>query len=106
MSTTYDYHTFELARGRASWSAFAAHVRDRARKAISDEGAELLGLFSPQLGFASNEALVLVRRDGTHALPANAFAAAEVIAQRGETLAPTVRPRPNQRLITGGIYVH
>jgi hypothetical protein len=78
MSVTYEYLTLELA----------------------------LGLFSPQLGFSSNEAVLLVRwsKPGDAAA---AFVTPEVTAHRREVLTPTVRPRENDKPRTGaGIYVH
>jgi hypothetical protein len=106
MSTTYEYLTLELARGRAAWTALASHLRDKAKPSIADTGGELLGLFSPQLGFASNEATVLVRwHSGVRDVP-GAFAMPEVVSHRRETLTPTVRPKDDQKVRTSGIYVH
>jgi len=106
MTVIYEYRTLELARGRAAWGALAANVREKARKAIAQEGGELVGVFSPQLGFASNEATALTRwSSGIREVP-GAFALTEVVAHRHETLTPTVRPKDDQKLRTGGIYVH
>ncbi len=106
MSGTFEYRTLELARGRAAWAALAAHVREKANKAIADAGGELLGLFSPQLGFASNEATVLTRwPSGIQKVP-GAFDLPEVVKSAAEALTPTVRPKNGQTLRTGGIYVH
>src|SRR5215472_2900751 len=106
MSATYEYRTFGLERGRAAWAALTKHAREEARKAIADSGGELLGLFSPQLGFASNEATVLTRwPSGIRNAPA-AFALSEIVSSRSEVLTPTVRPKGGQKLRTGGIYVH
>jgi hypothetical protein len=106
MTAAYDYLTLELARGRAAWGALAAHVREKARQTITQEGGELVGVFSPQLGFASNEATVLTRwPSGIREVP-GAFALSEVVAHRHETLTPTVRPKDDQKLRSGGIYVH
>jgi hypothetical protein len=106
MSTTYQYLTLELTRGRAAWTTLAAHAREHARAAIAGQGCELIGLFSPQLGFASNEATALIRwPSGDRDVPA-AFALPEVVSSRSETLAATVRPKDGQKLRPGGIYVH
>jgi hypothetical protein len=102
----YEYLTLELAHGRSSWAALAAHMRDNARAKIAADGGELLGLFSPQLGFASNEATLLVRwsKPGDSAA---AFAIPEVTGHHREVLTPTVRPRDADKPRTGtGIYVH
>ena len=106
MSCAYEYRSLELARGRAAWTALATHIRDSARNAVAKAGGELLGLFSPQLGFASNEAAVLTRwRSGVRDAP-SAFVLPEVVCSLRETLTPTVRPLDGQNLRTGGIYVH
>ena len=106
MASIFDYRTLELARGRASWVALAAHIRETASKAIAEAGGELLGLFSPQLGFASNEATVLARWPSVIRDTANTFTVPEVVSSRRETLSPTVRPKDTQKLRAGGIYVH
>jgi hypothetical protein len=106
MTTSYEYLSLELARNRASWAALATHMREKARAKIAAEGGEMLGLFSPQLGFASNEATLLVRwsKPGDAAA---AFALPDVSGHRSEALAPTIRPREHDKPRTGGgIYVH
>ncbi len=107
MPAHYDYLTFQLARGRQAWADFAGHVRAAAAPSIAANGGEVLGLFQPQLGFASNEAVVLVRwpdagRDRLRELDA----APGVVAMHPETLTPTVRPADGDTLKPGGIYVH
>jgi len=104
VTAQYDYLTFTLARGRKTWVDFASHVR-RA-PAIASAGGELLGLFQGQLGFASNEAVVLLRwPDGgrrAHGLETSPG----VVALQAEELTPTVRPADTKTLKSGGIYVH
>ena len=106
MTVTYEYLTLELTRGRTAWATLTAHLRDKAKKAISDASGELLGLFSPQLGFASNEATVLTRWPSQARNPPNAFELPEVASTTRESLTPTVRPKEGQKLRSGGIYVH
>src|SRR5215469_10543156 len=104
MTATYEYRTLELTRGRAAWAALMEHAREEARKAIADSGGELLGLFSPQLGFASNEATVLTRwPSGIRNLRA-AFSLSEIVSSGSEVLTPTVRPKDGQKLRADGIY--
>jgi hypothetical protein len=103
LSSTYEYRTLELARGRAAWAALATHVREKASAANC---GELLGLFSPQLGFASNEATVLTRWPSGVGETPETFDLPELIASRRQTLTPTVRPKDAQALRAGGIYVH
>lgn len=107
MAAAYDYLTFTLPRGRPAWVEFSAHVRNQGAKALANAGSELLGLFAPQLGFASNGAVVLVRRRNASAtLPREAFAAPSAVSFSHDRLVPTVRPRDDDALKSGGIYVH
>jgi hypothetical protein len=72
-------------------------------------GGELVGQFTPQLGWAANEAALLLRAPGegleaTTAAAAQALTSATLIRR---WLTPTVRPAaPDARPETGGIYVH
>ena len=107
MPAHYDYLTFTLERGRPAWSAFVDHARTATAPAIASAGGELLGLFQGQLGFFSNEAVVLLRwpsatRDRLRELDR----APGVAAMRAEILTPTVRPKDDAVLKIGGIYVH
>lgn len=107
MPAHYDYLTYTLERGRPAWSAFAAYVRDVAAPAVASDDGAILGLFQGQLGFASNEAVVLLRwpsatRDRLRELDR----APGVVRMHPETLTPTVRPKDNAVLKAGGIYVH
>ncbi|MEI9990363.1 MAG: hypothetical protein WDM86_10015 [Rhizomicrobium sp.] len=107
MPAHYDYLTFTLARGRQAWTDFAAHIRSIAAPAIAAAGGEVLGLFQGQLGFASNEAAILLRwpnalRDRLRELDT----APGAVAIYPQKLTPTVRPADDKRLRSGGIYVH
>ena len=107
MPAHYDYLTFTLARGREAWADFAAHLRGTTAPAIAAGGGEVLGLFQGQLGFASNEAVVLLRwpnaaRDRLREIDG----APGVVAMHPQKLTPTVRPADDKRLKSGGIYVH
>ncbi|MBV9903957.1 MAG: hypothetical protein JO346_05180 [Alphaproteobacteria bacterium] len=96
MTTSYEYLTVTLARGRQSWADFAAHMRG-----VKLVSGEIVGVFQGQLGFASNEAVVLVR-GGSLSLDG----APGVAHVTRETLTPTVRPADGAHLKSGGIYVH
>jgi hypothetical protein len=107
MPAHYDYLSFMLDRGRPAWSGFATHIREIATPAIKAAGGEVLGLFQGQLGFASNEAIVLLRwptaeRDRLRELDR----APGVVTMHPEKLVPTVRPADDGQLKRGGIYVH
>ncbi|MEJ0027637.1 MAG: hypothetical protein WDN01_16545 [Rhizomicrobium sp.] len=107
MPAHYDYLTFTLMRGRKAWADFAAHVRDVAAPAIAADGGEVLGLFQGQLGFASNEAAILLRwPDARRDRLREIDTAPGVAAIHPQKLTPTVRPADDKRLRSGGIYVH
>jgi hypothetical protein len=105
VSARYDYLTFELARGRPAWEEFTAALRGKGTSALSATGADLVAAFAPQLGFASNEAVLLIR-GAAEILPSEIVSAPGVISFVRDRLSPTVRPRDGQRLKSGGIYVH
>jgi hypothetical protein len=107
MAAHYDYLSFTLERGRPAWSAFTAHIRDVAAPAMTTAGGEMLGLFQGQLGFSSNEAVLLLRwptaaRDRLREVDR----APGVVMMHPEMLVPTVRPGDQDALRKGGIYVH
>ena len=107
MPAHYDYLTFTLERGRPAWSAFVDHARTATAPAIASAGGELLGLFQGQLGFFSNEAVVLLRwQSATRDRLRELDRAPGVAAMRAEILTPTVRPKDDAVLKIGGIYVH
>ena len=106
MPAHYDYLTFNLVRGRQAWADFAAHVRSVAPK-IAESGGEVIGLFQPQLGFGSNDAVVLLRwPDGGRDRLRDLDLAPGVNTMHPEKLTPTVRPADGDVLKAGGIYVH
>ena len=107
MPAHYDYLTFTLERGRTASAAFTAHLRDVVAPAIAKAGGEMLGIFQGQLGFASTEAVVLLRwpdagRDRLREIDA----APGVFTLHPEMLTPTVRPSDGATLKRGGIIVH
>jgi hypothetical protein len=107
MAAHYDYLTFNLERGRPAWTAFSAHIRDVAAPAIAASRGEVIGLFQGQLGFSSNEAVLLLRwpsagRDRLR----DVDRAPGVVTMHPEMLVPTVRPDDRDVLRKGGIYVH
>ncbi len=107
MASDYEYVHIELERGRATWAAFARHVHGTAPKVFASSGAQLLGLFAPQLGFASNEAIALLRKPaGAQSLEGSLASAPGVRSINAERLQATVRPHDGDVLKPGGIYVH
>lgn len=102
--TTYDYLFLTLVRGRP------AHARLTEALPAAIGSRELVGQFAPQLGWASNEAAVLLRGDADEAARAAAAKAveglADVAALRRERLTPTLRPADAAKPVPGGIFVH
>jgi hypothetical protein len=102
---SYDYLSMELKRGRSAWRGFAADA-PAAADAIAGEGGALVGVFSPQLGFASDEAVALVSWPGAPGAIDAMVGSDQVVGHRRELLTPTARPMGAAALRTGGIYVH
>lgn len=100
----YDYYFVRMpltvANPQASLAKAVAERAPRAREA----GGEIVGLFSPALGYSIREAAILLRwRDQ----PADVLADMPLIASRTvDRLSATVRPAAEDQLRTGGIYVH
>jgi hypothetical protein len=92
---TYDYAFVTLARVPTPHQALAALLRGK---------AGVVGQFAPQLGWANNEAAVLLRREGE---AARVLEAPGLIADASvEQLTPTLRPADDAAPKRGGIYVH
>ena len=93
MAARYDYLTITLARGRQALADFTQATRNV---------PGVIGIFQGQLGFASNEATVLLRdADGTGLRDAPG-----VVSLTSDALTPTVRPADDKPLKRGGIHVH
>ena len=89
---SWDYAFATLERVPTPHQALAAHLRNV---------PGVVAQFAPQLGWANNEAAVLIRGDGG-ALEAPGLIA-RVTTQR---LTPTLRPADDARPQPGGVYVH
>lgn len=89
---SYDYVVATLARVPTPHQALAAHLRG--------VSAEVVGQFAPQLGWANNQAAVLLRGDGVLDAPDL------VVSVTSERLTPTLRPADDAVPLAGGIYVH
>jgi hypothetical protein len=92
----YQYFELHLGRARAAQQALAKGVYG----ALGDKA---VGVFAPVLGFASDQALVLV--DGEASAEAVLKGAGVVSAQR-QRLTPTIRPKAGAQPMAGGVYVH
>lgn len=114
-TTVYDYLFLDLEAppgsppGTAPVRAYAEQVRAR-MPAIAASGGEVLGLFTPQIGWVNRQAALLLRwnpgaKDRNGHVAALARGDAVRAAQRGH-LAATSRPGPTDKPQPGGIYVH
>ncbi|WP_309645347.1 hypothetical protein [Phenylobacterium sp.] len=83
----YEYYQLRLGRDRTAHKALAARLY---------QASEVVAVFAPLLGFASNEALVL----------AKAGAALDLDAHTVDRMTPTLRPTADVRPEDKGIYVH
>ena len=96
---SYDYVTLTLKRAPTPHQALAAHLRGLPY--------EIVGQFAPQLGWANNEAAVLVRRREAAPVEATTLAGPDLIASaKVERVTPTLRPTDGAGPRPGGIYVH
>ncbi|HEY2706536.1 MAG TPA: hypothetical protein VGI95_00655 [Caulobacteraceae bacterium] len=91
----YDYHLLTLSRVPTPHQALAGHLRTT--------DLDIVGQFAPQLGWANNEAAVLVRAAGD---AADALSGGPIAGARAERLTPTLRPADGAAPASGGIYVH
>jgi hypothetical protein len=102
VTASYLYLFLTLERVPNVHGALATELRSEATRL---GGAELVGQFAPQLGWANNEAAVLLR------LPAaggdGALSLAGLVSEvRPEPLQPTIRPADDASPQPGGTYVH
>jgi len=105
MAANYVYLTFTLARGRDAFEGFVRHLNQVAAPAIEKTGGLLIGIFQGQLGFASTEAVVVLRATDDGRVEDLATVPSVVTMQR-ELLTPTMRPKDGATFKRGGIYVH
>jgi hypothetical protein len=96
MALIYNYYEVELGREASAHAELFKHLR----QALGDH---LVAAFSPSLGYATNQALVLT----DDVASAGAVGAAPgVVASHRFVLTATTRPTPGARPKPGGIYVH
>ena len=92
------YHYYELILGRERTAQ-----KSLAEQVYANVGEPALGVFSPLLGYASNEALVLV---DDRADPDGVLKAGGVMSVERHRLSPTLRPHQGAQPEGGGIFVH
>ena len=92
----YQYFELHLGRERTAQQALAKTIHG----ALGDRVA---AVFAPLLGFASDQALVLV---GGEAQADVVLKSAGVISAQRHRLTPTIRPKAGAQPMAGGVYVH
>jgi hypothetical protein len=92
------YHYYELRVGRERNAQ-----KSLAEQVYANVGEPALGVFSPLLGYASNEALVLV---DDRADPDAVLKGGGVMSVERHRLSPTLRPHQGAQPEGGGIFVH
>lgn len=92
----YQYFELHLGRERTAQQVLAKSVYG----ALGDKA---VAVFAPVLGFASDQALVLI--EGEASADAVLKASGVVSAQR-RRLTPTIRPKAGAQPPPGGVYVH
>ena len=92
----YNYFELRLNRDRVTQKAVADHVR-------AALGPQAVAVFSPLLGFASNQMLVLT--EAAASVEAVMRAPGVVSAER-HALTPTIRPADGAQPAPMGVYVH
>ena len=92
------YHYYELRVGRDRMAQ-----RQLAEQIYGNVGEAAVGVFAPLLGYASNEALVLV---DDRADPDGVLKGSGVLAVERYRLSPTLRPHQGAHPMAGGVYVH
>lgn len=103
MAGGYEYLFLRLA-GPQPQAAIAEAVRGAAPDEAAGPGTVVL--FAPQLGWANDEAALLVGPGASGAAVEAILASRCVAAADRFALAPTVRPTADARLDPGGIVVH
>lgn len=105
MSAACDYLFLTLARAPQPHPALAQKLA-AAGPTLQASGGEVVGQWAPQLGWANDEAAVLVRWRGERGDLGPIAGAQGVTEAKIDRLTPTIRPDDADRPEGGGIYVH
>ena len=111
MSAHFTYVRLGLEWGRAGQQALDARLKALG-PVFADAGCRIVGRFAPQLGWAADEATVLIEGSGDTADQAAAIdeltLQAPVLRSSTVGLFPTARPAGPGALVlkSGGVYVH
>jgi len=108
----YDYLTLDLAvaQGGAPRQALNQYLRGAGRPVVQAAGGQVLGVFTPQLGWEASRVAILIGwpgpAAGRDAAVAQILKGPSVEAGDRDRLTPTVRPLTMQPPPAGGIFVH
>jgi len=105
MSAAYDYLFLTLARAPNLHAALGEKLA-AAGPALKAAGGEIVGQWAPQLGWANDEAAVIVRWAGERGDSGPIAGAEGVVEAKLDRLTPTIRPGDADRPAAGGVYVH
>ncbi len=109
MSAHFTYVRLGLEWGRTGQQALDVRLKALGR-VFADAGCHIVGRFAPQLGWAADEATVLIEGSGDVADQAAAIdeltLQTPVLRSSTVGLFPTARPAGPLALKAGGVYVH
>lgn len=107
----YLFIGLKAGSGAAGRRSFMAHLAGPCATALAAAGAQMLGVFTPQLGWESQELAVVLRMNGENrSLDERAiaaiFAGPGVATRQRHRMTGTTRPKVGELPRPGGIYVH
>ncbi len=106
----FDYLLFDFSSGKPPYPRPSATLGPMIGEALSGTQGKRLGLFTPQIGWTSAQAAVLLSwrggDTGRSAALAKLSAAPGLKSVQSHALTPTVRPVGGALPRAGGIYVH
>jgi hypothetical protein len=106
----YDYLFLQFSEGLDHVNSFVDYLASGEAQRLDSEGAQVVGLFAPWIGWSSNQAALLVRWRGDGGRRAGALAslgrAPEVKSVTSYRLTPIARGGADAQLPQGGMYIH
>lgn len=107
----HEFYERRIIRTRPRcWPSVVRAIRTTGSEALTREGGVLFGLFLPQIGLASDEAIVLsvwpAARDSDGPESPVLAGAADVVSSDRERLVATVRPMEPHPPTEPGVYAH